>query len=309
MNSVNREPRGCRYWLKLLVVGLLGGLLIFLVGYEVLWINAMVAPANREICCQTPADFGLDYQDVTFVSADGVELSGWYIPSQNGAAVLMLHGYNADRIQLIEEAEILARHGFGILLYDMRAHGESEGEFRSFGWQDILDVPPALEFLQAQPEVDSKRIGIYGFSVGGQVALRAAAEMDAFRAVAVDGPGLVTVRDAPPTESFGERLIYVVNRIDNLGVQLRTGLRPPRGVAEVIGDISPRPLFLIATGLDDDLGRRLAEHYYDLAGEPKTLWVLPEATHNTVFESRPEEFEQRIVAFFTQALLGAPPSE
>ncbi len=300
------RKRGCRYWFNLLAVGLLGGVLIACVAIEVFYIYFMVRPATGSICCTTPADLGLEYEDVTLTSADGTRLSGWYLPSSNRAAVILLHGYGNNRTELIHHAEILAHHGYGALLYDLRAHGQSQGERRTMGWLDVPDVAAALDFLHNRPEVDLERIGVFGFSVGGQIAIRAAAETNDLRAIIADDPGFVTVADAPSPANASEKLTYLVNWLDVKGMQLATGASQPPGVAQVIGDISPRPLLLISTGTG--LGSRLAKHYYQLAGEPKTLWEIPETYHGGGLIARPGEYETQMVTFFDQFLLASGPN-
>ena len=72
----------------------------------------------------TPADVGLTYRSVEFPATDGVMLSGWYVPSRNNAAVALLHGAGSTRSNVLDHAVVLARHGYGVLLYDARGHGE-----------------------------------------------------------------------------------------------------------------------------------------------------------------------------------------
>ena len=80
-----------------------------------------VRPADR-----TPADWGAAYEDVT-LSSDGGHLRGWYVPSRNGAAVVLLHDHGANRLALAPHAAMLTRAGYGVLLLDLRAHGRSDG--------------------------------------------------------------------------------------------------------------------------------------------------------------------------------------
>jgi len=108
MKSNTLQRRGCGYWFKLLLVGLVGGLIMLYAGYIVLWVNATLQPARIPVCCITPADFGSDYSEVTFTSSDGITLSGWYILSQNQATVIVLHGYGANRVHMLKRVKILA---------------------------------------------------------------------------------------------------------------------------------------------------------------------------------------------------------
>jgi fermentation-respiration switch protein FrsA (DUF1100 family) len=286
-------------WLRLALVGLVGGALMAYLGYLALWVDGMARPAGRPVCCITPADAGLDYQDVTFTSGDGVTLAGWYIPSKNRAAVMLLHGYGAHRIEMLGRAQMLARHGYGVLLYDLRAHGESTGDARTFGWLDVNDVATALAFLQNRDDVDPERIGILGFSIGGQVALRSAAQMDGIKAVAADGPGLANQQDLPPPTSLWDRIAKLDGWLLDRFFEGRVDTPAPPAVVDVIADIVPRPILLIATGRD--MERRVCRYYYAHASEPKALWEIPEAGHGGGPIARPEEYEERIVTFFNQA--------
>jgi len=297
MNKTTK--RGCLYWFRLLSVGLVGGLLLACIGIEITYIVVMARPTPSPIDTN-PGYLGFDYEDITFTSSENVLLSGWYIPSSNGATIILLHGYGSNRTELIRQVEILARHGYGVLVYDLRAHGQSGGEQRTYGWLDVQDVKAALDYLDHRGEANLERIGIFGFSVGGQIAIRAAAETNLIQAVFADDPGFVTVNDAPPPTATWERLMYLVNWMDFKGMQLWTGAHEPAGIVEVISDISPRPLFLVATG---GLGNRLIHHYYNLAKEPKTLWEIPEASHGSSLSVRPQEYEEKMVAFYENSLL------
>lgn len=295
--------RGFAYYFKLVSVGVIWTLFLLCAGYETLFIYFLTRSDQHPLCCQTPASLGLVYEDVDLPTHDGLVLSGWYLPSANHAGVILLHGYNADRTAMLANAEILAREGYGILLYDLRGHGESQGDLRAFGWPDTRDVPAAMAFLSSRPEIDPGRIGLMGFSIGGQVALRAAAQLPEVRAVIADDPGYVTISDAPAPLTVEECLAYFIGWLNAWLIALRTGEPIPPGVASQIGMISPRPLLMIAAG--DERSRRLARHYYDLAGESKYLWEVPEASHGGVLTTRPQEYRERLIAFFDRWLLDA----
>lgn len=99
------------------------------------------------------------YRDVTFTSTDGLTLSGWYRPSRNGAAVLVLPGAGGIRNGSLRHARLLASHGYGVLVYDARGTGRSEGTPNGWGWSWDHDVAGALTYLRSRPDVDPQRIG------------------------------------------------------------------------------------------------------------------------------------------------------
>ena len=269
---------------------------------QAFYILIMTRPAPSRIGFPPQNAEGITYQPVSlFNEQDNITLSGWYIPSKNQAAVILLHGYGSNRLEMRPQAEVLARHGYGVLLYDLRGHGESQGEVRAFGWEDVSDVDAAIEFLSNREEINPDRIGILGFSIGGQIAIRAAAEYTQIKGVIADDPGYVTVKDAPTPSNTNQRFTHLVSWIDSRIISLMTGIPIPPGVIEEIGDIPPRPILFIATG--EGGGRGLVRHFYQIADEPKELWEIPETFHGGQFYARPVEYEEKMIAFFNNALL------
>ena len=102
-----------------------GGTLICLVVLFVFVLPVGIAIVQthqyREAIGDPPAS---SYQEVTFATSDDLRLSGWYVPSKNGAAVIVVHGGGSDRTGSLPHAELLLRHGYGVLLYDARGRGK-----------------------------------------------------------------------------------------------------------------------------------------------------------------------------------------
>jgi uncharacterized protein len=118
-----------------------------------------------------PENLGAAYEDVSFTTGDGLRLVGWYVPSRNGAAVISFPGRKGPQ----KPARLLARHGYGVLLFDRRGEGESEGDPNLLGWQGTRDIEAAVAYLESRPDVDAERIGGLGLSVGGEMMLQEAA--------------------------------------------------------------------------------------------------------------------------------------
>jgi len=134
---------------------------------------------------QNPEDFGLAYENVVFTSNDGVELDGWFIPSQKGEenapSLIFLHGYPAEKGDLLWMAYPY-HQTYNVLLFDFRALGESKGWISTLGYREAQDVEAAVKYLSGRGH---DRIGIWGFSMGAAAALLAdyTEEVDA---IAVD---------------------------------------------------------------------------------------------------------------------------
>jgi fermentation-respiration switch protein FrsA (DUF1100 family) len=296
-NLIAPKKRNLFYWVKLLLVGLVFGIVFFDAGLAYL----LTRPARSSLAGITPANAGLDFKDVTLVTHDGITLPGWYMPSQNKAAIILLHGYGANRLAMIPYAQFLVKHGYGVLLYDQRASGESGGNVRTYGWLDVSDVPAAIAYLQGQTDLDPERIGALGFSTGAEIALGAAAQTSQLKAVVAEGPGFISVQDMAPPQNLDEWTNIPFDWLLFKLMELATGASPPLPLSKAIQKIPPRPVLLISSGQDHE--QRQVQHYYDLGREPKTHWNIPEAEHCGGLSARPDEYENRIIAFFNQALL------
>lgn len=117
-----------------------------------------------------PEHFGLEYEDVSLVTADGITLAGWYIPRTEGesdAVVIVLHGYPTDKGDMIARSKFLAED-FNLLFLDFRYFGGSEGSYTTGGAREIEDLVVAVRYLEGR---GMRKIGVYGISMGGAVAL------------------------------------------------------------------------------------------------------------------------------------------
>ena len=290
------------YWIRLLGIGLTGGIAAGSHRHRDHLYRHDLPSIPQRVGDPPQASNGIEYQAVRLYNTqDDLHLAGWYAPSKNGAAIILLHGYGNNRVEMKKRADVLAGQGYGVLLYDLRGHGESEGNVRAFGWQDVEDVRAALGFLSTRGEVDAERIGILGFSIGGQIAIRASAETNQIKAIIADDPAFVSVDDVPAPSNFIERFWYFVSWVDRRGSLLWTGIPIPEGVPETLKKISPKPILFIDTG--ESGGRALVRYFYEIASEPKELWEIPETFHGGQFDARPQEYAERMIAFFDGALL------
>jgi dienelactone hydrolase len=245
------------------------------------------------------ADLGAPHEVVTITTEDGLDLAGWYVPSRNGAAVMIVHG----RAKTIEHARMLVRHGYGVLLFDPRGRGESDGDPNMLGWDGERDLLAALDFLKQRPDVDPGRIGGLGLSVGGELLLQTAAHAEDLRAVVSEGAGVRSVREFAELPSSAKKWLMFPNVAALTGATaLFTGDAPPANLAELVGQIAPRPVFLIYAGSAAQGGEELNEAYAAAAGESATRWRIDDGGHMDGLEVRPTEYEQRVIAFFDQAL-------
>ena len=129
----------------------------------------------------TPRDLKMNYEDVSFKTADGLTLRGWYIPAAKTSqkTLILLHGYPADKGNILPALAFL-HEDFNLLLFDFRYLGKSEGSYSTAGAKEVEDLLAAIQFLKTG---GVKEVGVWGFSMGGAVALMAIEKAPEIRAV------------------------------------------------------------------------------------------------------------------------------
>jgi dipeptidyl aminopeptidase/acylaminoacyl peptidase len=278
---------------------------------------------------RTPASLGLRFASVTVLSRDDhINLKGWFIPGvlPDGRltvdrVIVVVHGTRTNRESpgdhLLELTAALARHGFGVLSFDMRGMGESPPAPLAMGNLEQRDVLGAVDFLRIGhlpfPELGRPRIiGGLGISMGAATLLLAAAREPAIRAVVSDS----AYADAAPLleREIPKRTVAVVGRIPGVfapsalvmarilyGVDLFAA-RP----VDTIARIAPRPLLLIHGTADDYVPisnfQQLDAAATATAGAQVTTWVVPNARHAQAFKNTGSAYVARVAAFFDAGL-------
>ena len=270
------------------VVATLVGMVVL--GYGTTHIGHPVVPPDR---------LGVSHENVTFTTGDGLKLEGWYIPSRNGAAVIAFPGRRGSQ----RKARMLARHGYGVLLFDRRGEGDSDGDPNSWGWGGETDVKAAITYLQHRPDVDPDRIGGIGLSVGGEMMIEAAAETDELAAVVSEGAGARSTREDMDSDdpALGKwTLGLAMSAAKTVAVAVFSNQAPPANLKDLAAKVE-QPMLLIAAP-NAPTGERLNRGYAKAAGDSATLWEIPESHHVGGQTARPQEYEQRVVGFFDKAL-------
>jgi pimeloyl-ACP methyl ester carboxylesterase len=296
-----RSAGGWRRWLALPV----GLLVVWFVAWPLTMALMVtnVPPTRLEI--ETPADRGVAFQDVTFVTADGVRLSAWYVPSRNGAAVVLRHGATSTRSNTLDEAVILARHGYGVLATDARGHGRSGGVAMDWGWYGDLDTAAAVTYLSQRPDVDRDRIAVVGLSMGGEEALGAAATDQRIRAVVAEGVssrGTVVDDDLILPSHPGRWMNIGQTWIQQHLADLLTDATAPVGLRAAVVTMTPRPVLLIVGR--DALGGEITAGPRLRAAAPATvnLWEVPGAGHTGGLATQPQQWEAHVIGFLEHTL-------
>ncbi len=303
-----------RYWREIGALLLAGGVLV--VGAGVLYIAYRQAYTwthpPRNPVSQTPeSGYGLvNWEEVAFTTADGLELKGWFIAPNpedaakaDGATVIMVHGLGGNRSALASRAAILTRHGYNTLLYDARGHGESDGEMTTLGYNEVEDVRAALAYLQTRDDVDMEKVAGLGISLGGATVIRAAARIPELRVVVAESSyksipsnadhiiSLYTGRQAFPLAQ------WFVDVVTGVPVSQVNSL-------EDLPKIAPRPVLLVHGEQDEVIFPDNSREMYEVAGEPKALFMVPGAGHGDIIAVDADGYEAQVVAFLDEHLRG-----
>jgi uncharacterized protein len=293
---------GLRRWWRLLLAP--AGLVVLMVVSSIaLGVMAGVVPPTV-LGPGTPADHGLDYRDVELETADGVRISGWYVPSENGAALVLRHGAGSTRTATLDQAAVLGRHGYGLLLVDARGHGESGGRGMDLGWYGDPDVVAALGFLAARPDVDPGRIGLFGLSMGGEEVIGASAAPGVrVRAVVAEGATARTAVDKDRWLPSG--LQGAVQRgLDRLtfGVaDLLTPPSPPTALHEAVAS-APGTAFLLITAGEEPDEALAAEVLTSAAPSRVEVLEVAGASHTHGLDAAPGQWRREVLAFLDARL-------
>ena len=290
---------GSRYWARLVLATILTLFLAAIgtvIGVSYQQTMGYLHPQRNVASGELLQANGIEFQDIELVTEDGVRLSAWYTPPQNGAVILVAHGYGDKRAE--DFHALFASHGYGVIAWDFRAHGESGGNFSSLGYYETLDAKAALDFALAQPEV--KHIGGWGGSMGAVTMIRATAQYPQIEALIVDSP-FVTLE-----EEMDLRVPFPIMRsLIHFFAERQTGVNPDmvRPVDD-IALISPRPVFIIQGMGDGMVPLDSAQRLYDAAGNPRQVWMEDDVPHLNMYAYYKERYIKRAIKFFDEYLLG-----
>src|SRR5512140_1206478 len=193
---------------------------------------------------------------------------------------------------------MLARHGYGALFFDWRAHGESDGDTSTWSDREQLDFEAAVDYAAKRPDVTAGRIAGLGFSIGASTVALAAAGDARVRAVIIEA--LYPSFDAEIADKFRARGALSIWPA-SLAMR-RAGLDPARiRPIDHLAEIAPRPLLAIAGTLDLDTPPAVVAAAFARAEEPKEMWVVPGADHGGYERAAPAELERVVTAFLDGA--------
>lgn len=281
-------------------------LLFFAFGFS--WIiSSLIIKQRREINIDEWLRYDLHPDKIFFFSSDGLKLSGAFIKGTNKATVILLHGYGRSKEQMLPQASFLNKAGFNILMFDFRASGQSEGKYITFGQKEQADLEGAVTYLRARQDIDMKRIGLLGFSMGGAVALMKSGDLPEIRAIIISSTyaRFKTVIWQNFKLYFRGIPFFPLGWIVLIIIRYRTGIYYPRiNPVKYLDKLQARPLMIIHGAHDRRVPIEDAMEFYKEAPWLKEFWLVRQAEHEDTYSITKDQFEEKVVGFFRKYLLG-----
>ena len=286
-------------------LALIAAIALFAGALAVAWLagEGLSAPAARKV--GPPPESLPGSRMVAFQSGSGSTIRAWYAPGKPSQGIVVLaHPVRADRRSMLSRAEFLQRAGYGVLLYDAQAHGESAGDRITFGYLEARDAAAAVAFAAEQDP--GAPVAFIGVSLGGAAALLGEKPL-AVSALVLEAV-YPTIREA-----IANRVSLRLGEPGRFLVPFLLWQLPMRhGISEA--DLEPRrgikaaaaPVLVIAGQKDQRTTLSQSQALFDAAPEPKAIWVIPGAPHRDFHDFAGPVYEKRILAFLAD---GLPPTE
>ena len=248
----------------------------------------------------SPSDLHLCYTDITIRSADSLLLKGWYIPSDNynnSTLILILHDLNESRITSLETAKQFSDRGYSVCLFDLRAHGASEGKQFTFGFLEKYDVQTMIDTLLKQ--YGSKNIALLGIGTGAAIALETANIDPRVNMVIAQSPfnNLYTF-----VKTYASQKWSVLNSFlfPIFKKHLEKELLFPLETVDVVAAVKNMnvPVLFIA-GADDAVVKKDDTHkIFEACPSPKKqFWLVKNSSHTSIEENAGEAYYNKISVY------------
>ena len=282
---------------------LAGAALLTLVGPIVGETIATLPPPFPRSTASPPDLSGLPYEEVSFPSADGLVLRGWFIPAASAAAPAILYAPATAHDQRSGLSLVPAFHraGYHVLLFSYRGSALSDGKRGAFtyGHAESRDVDAAVRFLHEAKGIG--QIGVVGHSVGAVSAILSAARNPLVGAVIAVAP-FTCVSDVWYTSRPKLVPPFILDWALWAAEQRRGFDREEICPVRVVNQIAPRPLLIIHGKEDRRITDEQVRQLFAAAGAPKALWLVEGANHSQVRSPVLEEMSGDLIAFLDTAL-------
>lgn len=252
-----------------------------------------------------PKDLGVPHEEFTLKTAEGIPLSCWFLKAAgiSRGTIIYLHGVSECKIVGLPVAKLLHDHGYNVFLYDSRRHGDSGGQYCTYGFYEKHDASTIINHLEQRPDIQLGSIGLWGVSMGAAVALQVGASDPRISAIVAES-GFATLRTI--FDDYQKRMIklpwhylrnIVIKRSERIAHFKANAVSPMDAVRTI-----RVPLFILHGTKDNLIDAEYSKMVFRQANEPKELWLVEGARHNDMREIGGEEYDRRIIGFFEKHL-------
>ncbi len=252
----------------------------------------------RERGPTTPESVGLQVTNAEFTSADGVSLKGWWAAGDaSKPAIIFAHGLNRSRLEMLERGAESNKRGYGVLLFDLRNHGESGRANTTLGINESRDICAASQFLKQK--APGRAQVLWGVSMGASSALIAAKECPGFAAIVSDSSFLSFRETVAHHLGLYFRLpAFPIANLIVAATTLRAGIDADAGDVEAAVRNIGVPILFIAGSADQRMPPALAERLLKASKNPASkLIVVPGAKHGEAFSTNREMYLKAVFEF------------
>lgn len=284
-------------------VGLLAILLLIVLVGAGAFLTYRIVTTHNDTEIVTPLSYLLsNYENLNFTDRVGGEHEGWLLLGHRRAPVVILcHGYNSNRSELLSLGTVLRENHFNVYLFNFRGPKAKES-YTNLGVRQADDLMAAIETITQQPSVNPRRVGLYGTTTGGYAALVAAQRSPFVKAVVLDtiyeGPGQMFDAQVDRLLGGSSPLFRHLARAEFSLLTL--GTRTPR-VRENLEKLEGIPKLFIS-GRDTPSLAAATEELYSQAPQPKRLLVLEHSQTTLASGAEKKEYESQVLNFFLQNL-------
>ncbi len=252
-------------------------------------------------------DSGATLEQISFQTQDGLTIRGWFIPAAAGrretpATVIVLHTLGRTRQDVLEFALPFREKGFNLALIDMRGHGESDGQFFTYGYHEWKDVAGLIDWLEARKDVAAENIHLLGVSAGGAVAIVAASRDSRIKALVsvasfADLGEMIKGQSPWLPRFWRERAVRKAEHLADFSV---ADASPLKNIAQV-----KCPVLLVHGDTDDYVPYSNAERLFARANDPKVLYTIPGGNHANMFAKGGKQLTDTIAKFMSDCQVAA----
>lgn len=246
----------------------------------------------------TPKDLGWEFEEFSLTTSDGIKLSAWMIPSKNPTdkVIILLHGYPADKANLLRWAEFLHKD-FNLFFLDLRYFGESQGNLTTIGFHEQKDLQAVLDYLT---QYDQTKIGVMGFSLGGAVGILTASKDARIKAIVSDS-SFANI-DLMGHQFYKNLFIlkYPLTYLTKLWARVFVGINASDISPEKAAESLKIPVLIIHSKKDQTIPFENALRLKKaLSSNPKAqFFFLEEGTHGYLPPKVLEDYQKKVLEFF-----------